>query len=1231
MLKKISVFCLGVVCLFGAVSAQTVISQQPVFGTVSMPPNLLINLSVEFPTVGSAYRSVTYAPGTLYLGYFNPNRCYVYDSTNRHFYSNADTSGANRTCSNAFSGNFMNYVTMSAIDTFRYGLTGGNRTTDTSSDTVLTRASLPDGFYNSGSNFPSRSFNAGTNIAPNQVTPFAVNTLYVANCRDRVMFGTSATGSCTSPGNNGNLGQYVAAVKVCDAAEGASRSDLCQIQNSGAYKPVGEIQRNALKMRFGVMGYLIDNTTARYGGVLRAPMKYAGPQEFTTAGAYQNNPKKEWDNDSGVVYSNPEGAAEGSSGVLNYINKFGGVSGYKTYDSIGELYYEGLRYLMGLQPTPKAVSGVSTAMKDGFPVLSNWTDPFQANCQQAYTITVGDTNTWYDRELPGNTIANSNDASRSVDERGLNAQTQTTLVGNLEGRPTLGTDMTGAGNTAGHLLVGAAYWAHTNDIRPDVSDPGKQKQTVTSYAFDVDEASGTAYANRQLHLLAKYGSFNDTNNDKNPFRTVDSTGATVTNDSEWKDASTGYSAGYFLAGSPDKMIAGIRKVFANIVSDPSAGAAASPSNPNVTSGDAYVFSSRFIGGKWSGEVFRQSIDLNTGLLSASDWSTNSTVKASTSASDAVQVPASYTGTGSDKRRIYMWSGNGTTKLKDFCPSGSGVGCATAGGLSMSAGEKNLFNLSRAGLALTQESGWNSSQATAATTDNLILYLRGRKDHEIDGNAAQPAVRQLFRTRAQVLGDVVNSEAAYVKQPLFSYDKGSNGSGYLAFKNTPRAANLYLGGNDGMLHALNATTGAEVWAYAPPQVIGNMWRLADTGYGSPGSHRYFVDGTPVAGDVKDGATWKTILVGGFNAGGKGFYALDVSSPTAPKALWNFCDDSALCSVSDSTVGLSFGLPIITQVKNNGVLKWVVLLTSGHNNADGKGYLYVLDAMTGDVLKKLSTNTGTATTPSGLAKVVAWADDSNLDNITKWVYGGDLLGNIWRFDLTELTTASVFKLVTLKDPSGAAQPVTVKPELGEINGKRVIYIGTGKLLSGNDMSDTQINSVYAIKDDTAITLPNPRSGTFVQQTLTDIVSAGTPARTVASPLSVDWEIKNGWFVDLYTTTATGERVSVDMSLDLGTLSVVTNRPKTGACVAGGESWVYYFDFKSGKNVVTGTTTTPYVGKKLADALGTRPVVVRLPNGKIVAIVRLTNNTTLTQDVPITTSMNAGRRITWRELQD
>ena len=154
------------------------------------------------------------------------------------------------------------------------------------------------------------------------------------------------------------------------------------------------------------------------------------------------------------------------------------------------------------------------------------------------------------------------------------------------------------------------------------------------------------------------------------------------------------------------------------------------------------------------------------------------------------------------------------------------------------------------------------------------------------------------------------------------------------------------------------------------------------------------------DVWDGSNWRTILVGGLNAGGRGFYALDVTNPGSPKALWEICSDSTLCSISDKDIGYSFGNPIITKRAYDGNMGGAGHLGLQQRRApgDGQGYLYVLDAMTGSILDKVSTGVGSTTAPSGLGKIAAWADNFYVDNTAPYVYGGDLEGNIWRFDLT-----------------------------------------------------------------------------------------------------------------------------------------------------------------------------------------------------------------------------------------
>ena len=322
----------------------------------------------------------------------------------------------------------------------------------------------------------------------------------------------------------------------------------------------------------------------------------------------------------------------------------------------------------------------------------------------------------------------------------------------------------------------------------------------------------------------------------------------------------------------------------------------------------------------------------------------------------------------------------------------------------------------------------AAQRTAAAGANLVNFLRGQT-----GFAGYVAgdVTKLYRNReGKVLGDITNSQLQYVKAPSGAYETTatmSDGSiattdpGYKDFKAAwaGRSAMAYVGANDGMLHAFYAPKnidanwadrGKEAWAVIPSTVAPNLFKLADVAYGS--SHIYFVDGSPVTGDVDtagNGTAWKTILVGGLNKGGRAFYAMDITDPSSPpKALWEFkgvcgAGGSPVGQTSDCNLGLSFGRPVITKMAPTLAYpsgRWVVLLSSGYNNVspgDGRGYLYVLDAGTGQIVKRMVTSAGDTGTPSGLRELTTYVSNVLINNTTKYVYGGDLLGNVWRFDI------------------------------------------------------------------------------------------------------------------------------------------------------------------------------------------------------------------------------------------
>jgi type IV pilus assembly protein PilY1 len=433
------------------------------------------------------------------------------------------------------------------------------------------------------------------------------------------------------------------------------------------------------------------------------------------------------------------------------------------------------------------------------------------------------------------------------------------------------------------------------------------------------------------------------------------------------------------------------------------------------------------------------------------------------------------------------------------------------------------------------------------------------------------------------------------------------------------------------------------------MLPDLYRLADKEYAT--KHHYFVDGTPVVGDIcptspttacTTGAAWKTILVGGFNKGGRGYYALDITNPAAPKALWEFTNDD---------LGYTYGNPKIAKLKDG---TWAVFITSGYNNVsgtpdasylgDGVGRLYVLNAATGAIIRTISTGVGDTFTPSGLAHIAVRVTNATTDNTALAVYGGDLLGHLWRFDVNNDLGASGYDaqlLTTLIGPTGVAQPITSKPELGDVYGNKVIYVGTGKYLGSSDMADHTVQSIYAIKDpldpnttaSTAI-YANPRSlASFKNQTPTTttcptnspstICTAGQTVRTSPN-LSVNFVTDAGWFMDLPDA---GERANTDPTLSLGTLGFTTNVPNSDACTVGGYSYRYFIDYKTGGSVSTSTTSV--VGSKLGNALATRPVYVRLPNGVVVELTRLSTGVTSTSQVPIGAGGTATRRTSWREL--
>ncbi|MEY2920640.1 MAG: hypothetical protein RL261_1945, partial [Pseudomonadota bacterium] len=528
------------------------------------------------------------------------------------------------------------------------------------------------------------------------------------------------------------------------------------------------------------------------------------------------------------------------------------------------------------------------------------------------------------------------------------------------------------------------------------------------------------------------------------------------------------------------------------------------------------------------------------------------------------------------------------------------------------------NGSNPGGSLTQYGTWSATQQTAATDDAMIEFLRGQSRYEDEATNTT----RLFRDRTYALGDIVNAAPVFVKKPPFKYTD----TGYTSFvsANVDRAGTVYVGANDGMLHAFDAETGNERWAYVPSAVIPTLYRLADAGYAN--NHRYYVDGPITVGDAYDGSQWRTVLIGGLGRGGKSFYALDVTNPASPKALWEFG------TAQDGDMGYSYGNAVLTKRASDG--KWVVLIASGYNNTggDSKGRLYVLDAITGAILSEIITdNSVNDPDLSGIAKISNWVLNTLVDNSTQYVYGGDLGGALWRFDLSANTSQRLGRT----SATAGNQPITVRPEVARVrdtagNYYRAVYFGTGRYLGFGDLavtapSSTVAQAIYAVKDTgTDLGVLTSAGAKLVAQTVDSSGDAAGLPRTIPNPVAVDWQAQNGWYVN----TPVGERVNVDLKLQLGTLVGVSNKPDDDYCFVGGKSWLFALDYRTGA-AIQGQQTTA-VGFPIGASIATGVTLVRLPTNKLIAIVTQADTTVRAMSVPVAPGAAAGvRRMGWREI--
>ncbi len=528
----------------------------------------------------------------------------------------------------------------------------------------------------------------------------------------------------------------------------------------------------------------------------------------------------------------------------------------------------------------------------------------------------------------------------------------------------------------------------------------------------------------------------------------------------------------YSANDLTSLNAAFNTIFSNIL-DKTGSAASVATNSTNLKDESRVFQAKFASSDWSGQLLQYQLN----DLTTPEWDTGSKINTQTANSRVIITKGATDGVA------FRWDNLTTTTTT---------------------GQQALLNLNAAGT----DDGQGSSR---------VDYLRGDNTNELNG---------IFRARASKLGDIVNSNPWYVGPPSAGYSDFDH-PGYSAFRAgaLSRKPIVYVGGNDGMLHGIDASleavdldplvdsdgdgdktndkddysptanAGKEVLAYIPSAVYPNLSKLTELNYNQGQNHQYFVDSSPMVGDAYTDSAWRSTLIGSLGSGGKGFYALDITNPAgfsesgvAPEdiLLWEFTEND------DSDVGFVYNNPPshdngqakqIVKMANG---KWAAILGNGYNSAEGKAALYILfieDGMDGWDAEENDFVKITADEPddqdNGLSTPVPF--DSDGDGYVDTVYAGDLKGNMWKFlvgpgtgDAKVTSAPATWKLAfstvdctsdcnTPLFSDNLAQPITWPPEVTiHPNGGMVVLFGTGKYLESADNDTSGIQTLYSIHD-------------------------------------------------------------------------------------------------------------------------------------------------------------------------
>lgn len=671
--------------------------------------------------------------------------------------------------------------------------------------------------------------------------------------------------------------------------------------------------------------------------------------------------------------------------------------------------------------------------------------------------------------------------------------------------------------------------------------------------FTVSGSGGGAkLLNDPLWYMAKWGGFKDDNLNSLP------------DTSEWDADGDGVPDNYFLVVNPLKLEQQMSAALAKIAKDSGTASAIAANSTSLRTG-ATLYQARFNSDGWGGEINAYPIQLD-GAVGGVSWRAQEVMAG---------MPNSATRVNASSRVVLTYDPNRAGSAKGIPFRWSSM---TSGGTLQSSLDK----------------AWNSSGGTTdGKGSSRVEYLRGSTTES--GMRTRPCLSGTSGATCitNFLGDIIDSAIQYVGVPSL----GIPSVGYTQFYEAKRtrAPMLYVGANDGMLHGFEASSGEEKLAYIPSSLYrsARLSKLTAADYGlSANPHAYYVDGSPTFSDVcrlstttndktceESGtiAGWRTLLVGGLGGGGQGIYALDITDPSqfsetnaSSLVLWEFTDEN------DVDLGLTYSRPVIVRLctqrdtasiaspKTCLQWRWVVVFGNGYNAKATDGFqstsnyahLFIVDAVTGALLKKVATTA--AFSPNGLNS--ASPIDMDADGVVDVVYATDLNGGVWKFDVSEISTAAVAYRLYQATVSGVNQPITTAIEIAlHPWGGLVINFATGKYLEVSDKASYAPQTIYGIWDNGAsVPTDSGRANLQKQELLPETVTANGAVYGGSTNNTVDWTSKLGWYLDMTPGLASpltpSERVAYDPMSFAGILGVTTLIPSTDVCAYGGSSWFY-----------------------------------------------------------------------------